>query len=94
MKLKVFNIFFVLCLLGFGLSGAEMSLLWLQRSIYFFLMDWLKLEIHFFFFLILTFNILFRGPEGPKKFDNFWGSSPNYKKENKTKQNKNLTNWA
>ena len=27
MKLKAFNIFFALCLLGFGLSGAEISLL-------------------------------------------------------------------
>ena len=27
MKLKAFNIFFALCLLGSGLSGAEISLL-------------------------------------------------------------------
>ena len=27
MKLKAFNIFFSLCLLGFGFSGAEISLL-------------------------------------------------------------------
>ena len=27
MKLKAFNIFFVLCLLGFGMSGAEISFL-------------------------------------------------------------------
>ena len=35
MNFKAFNIFFVLCLLGFGLSGADISLLWRRRSLSF-----------------------------------------------------------